>query len=84
MKREDDHIEKVKRLLQSAFPPMDSQLRRDLWPEILKRMTAAPIAVPWYDWVLIAVPWYDWALIALLTGWVVAVPQSILQLLYQF
>jgi hypothetical protein len=74
MKREDRHIEDLKRLMQSAFPPMESQLRRDLWPEMLKRMTAGPIAVPWYDW----------ALIALLTGWVLAVPQSILQLLYQF
>ena len=74
MKRDDDQIEDVKRLMQSTFPPVESQLRRDLWPEILKRMTAAPVAVPWYDW----------ALMALLAGWVLAVPQSILQLLYQF
>jgi len=74
MKCKDDHIQDVKRLLQSAFPPMESQPRRDLWPEILKRMTAAPVVVPWYDW----------ALIALFTVWMLAVPRSILPLLYQF
>ncbi|HTM36488.1 MAG TPA: hypothetical protein VL156_07050 [Terriglobales bacterium] len=74
MKGENERIDDVKRLLRSSFLPMDTQLPRDLWPGMLKRMTAAPIALPWYDW----------ALIALFAAWLLAVPQSILQLLYQF
>ena len=42
-------------MLKSALPPMgDAELRRDLWPEMLKRMDRQPMRVPWWDWVLLA------------------------------
>ena len=47
--------EEIKKLLKSALPPMqDAELRRDLWPSMLKRMGQQPIRVPWWDWVLLA------------------------------
>jgi hypothetical protein len=47
--------EEIKKVLKSALPPMgDAELRRDLWPEMLKRMDRQPMRVPWWDWVLLA------------------------------
>ena len=38
--------------LKRSFPPIDIELRRDLWPTVLARLDARPASVPWYDWVL--------------------------------
>ncbi|MFI5103471.1 MAG: hypothetical protein ACHP79_00985 [Terriglobales bacterium] len=44
----------VRSALQDAFPAVDTELRRALWPAMLRRMEdEAPAArVPWYDWAL--------------------------------
>ena len=46
--------EEARSVLQEAFPPVNTELRRDLWPSMLHRMgDEAPAArVPWYDWAL--------------------------------
>jgi hypothetical protein len=43
-------------LLQQAIPRMqDTELRRDLWPQMLQRLDRRePVHVPWFDWVLAA------------------------------
>jgi hypothetical protein len=41
--------------LRQTFPPVDMELRRDLWPDVLRRLDARPQAIPWYDWALLAV-----------------------------
>jgi hypothetical protein len=42
-------------LKQSIAPVRDAELRRDLWPQMLRRLDAAqPVRVPWFDWVLAA------------------------------
>jgi len=43
-------------LLKQALPAVaDTQLRRDLWPEMLKRLDRErPLRVPWFDWALAA------------------------------
>ncbi len=50
--------ERIKQLLKNSLPPisgrMDAELRRDLWPAMLKRLEAAPAGVPWFDWALLA------------------------------
>lgn len=46
--------EKIRESLKLAFPPVDHELRRDLWPLMLRRMEAPARAVPWYDWALAA------------------------------
>jgi len=50
--------ERIKQLLKNSLPPVGGQisaeLRRDLLPAMLKRLEAAPHAVPWFDWALLA------------------------------
>ena len=62
----------VQQLLKQAFPPMNGELRRDLWPAMLRRLEAPRAGLPWYDWTLVAA----------LGSWVVFYPEGILQLLY--
>jgi hypothetical protein len=63
----------TRELLRRAFPPMASpELRRDLWPQMLRRLEE-PTA---------RVPWFDWALAALVAIWALASPQLIPILLF--
>ena len=49
--------EKIRELLRRAMPPVaDRELKRDLWPQMLRRMAERPAQVPWFDWALLAVP----------------------------
>ncbi len=43
-------------LLKAAVAPVsDSELHRDLWPQMLQRLDQRqPIRVPWFDWALAA------------------------------
>lgn len=52
MKPENHDEEKIRAALRAAFPPVDTELRRDLWPAILRRLDEPARRVPWYDWVL--------------------------------
>ena len=63
-------------LLKQAVPPVrDTELRRDLWPKMLRKLEEHPAPV-------FAVPWFDWALAALLGAALVFFPGSIPALLY--
>jgi hypothetical protein len=53
MNEHDDR--QIREALKQSFPPVDTELRRDLWPEVLRKLDARPAGVPWYDWVLIGV-----------------------------
>ena len=48
---EQDHDE-IRRLLQNAFPPVNAELRRDLWPGMSRTLDAQARRVVWYDWAL--------------------------------
>jgi len=51
---EDRELEQMRNLLKSAVPPrIDAEPRRDLWPQVLRRLDNAPERVPWWDWVLL-------------------------------
>ena len=66
----------VKDLLKQAVPPVqDTELRRDLWPQMLRKLEEHPATV-------FIVPWFDWALAALLGAALVFFPGSIPALLY--
>lgn len=52
MRAENHELEEIQKALQEAFPAVDAELRRDLWPDMLRRLDAQPQKVPWYDWVL--------------------------------
>jgi hypothetical protein len=68
---EQDH-EDIQALLQDAFPRVNADLRRDLWPTMSRRLDArAPRVV-----------WYDWALAGLAGGVIAAFPDLILVLFY--
>ncbi len=47
-------LKEMRAALQAALPPANAELRRDLWPAMLRRMEPAPPRVPWYDWALAA------------------------------
>ena len=44
----------LKELLKETFAPVDSELQRDLWPQMLARLDRQPSRVPWLDWALLA------------------------------
>ena len=43
----------MREVLKQSLPPVDTELRRDLWPAVLRKLDASPGRVPWYDWALI-------------------------------
>ena len=46
----------VKTLLKEALAPVGhTELQRDLWPQMLRRLDEQPLRVPWFDWALAAV-----------------------------
>jgi len=50
-----ENEKELKALLQQALAPVkDTELRRDLWPQMLRRLDAQPLRVPWFDWALAA------------------------------
>ena len=51
MTEHDDR--KVRDALKQSFPPVNIDLRRDLWPQVLTKLSDRPASVPWYDWALV-------------------------------
>jgi len=52
MKPENHEQEEIRQALKDAFPAVDTELRRDLWPAMLQRLETPAMSVPWYDWAL--------------------------------
>lgn len=69
----DKDVEKLRELLRSAVGPIvDTELKQDLWPRMLRKLDERTIRASWLDW----------ALIALLPVWFFLFPEVILVLLY--
>ena len=51
MTEHDDR--RIRNALKQSFPPVNSELGRDLWPEVLRKLSTRPVVMPWYDWVLV-------------------------------
>lgn len=51
MTERDDR--QIREALKRSFPPINTELGRDLWPAVLSKLDARPARVPWYDWALI-------------------------------
>jgi len=51
MKQPDDR--QIREALKQSFSPVNTGLRRDLWPAVLRKLDARPAPVPWYDWALL-------------------------------
>ena len=79
---------KLADLLKQSLTSVDTNLHRDLWPQMLRRLDgragsrrfAAIFSAP----SLAAVPWFDWALLAVLVLAICAFPRSIPIWLYHF
>jgi hypothetical protein len=60
MSNEKNHLQhedarELRALLKQEFPPLqNAEPQRDLWPQMLRRLDAQPLRVPWFDWVLAA------------------------------
>lgn len=53
MNHENDND--LRELLKQSIPPAaNTELRRDLWPQMLDGLARQPVRVPWFDWVLAA------------------------------
>ena len=66
-----DH-EDIRTRLQDAFPRVNAEPRRDLWPAMSHRLNDRPRRFVWYDW----------ALAGLAGGAIAAFPDLILVLFY--
>ncbi len=69
----EENNERIREVLRRAIPPAaDRDLKRDLWPQMLRRLAERPARVPWFDW----------ALVALLAIWFFFSPEAIPILVY--
>ena len=68
--------DEMKELLKRAVDPIkDPELRRDLWPRMLRKLED-PSSPPH------RIPWLDWALVAIASAALIFFPGSIPALLY--
>ncbi len=57
MTNDEINQEMKEHLQQSIAPAKDTELRRDLWPQMLAKLEEQPApahAIPWFDWALAA------------------------------
>ncbi|HTA22054.1 MAG TPA: hypothetical protein VK763_00860 [Terriglobales bacterium] len=47
--------DKIRQLLKQNIRPVNQELERDLWPQMLRRLEERSATVPWFDWALAAV-----------------------------
>ncbi len=66
--------DEIRDLLKRSIPTANTELPRDLWPQMLRRIEAPPRSNQ--------IPWFDWALAGVLVALVCAFPGSIPLLLY--
>ena len=72
--KEPDH-EEMSAILKEVYPRVGTELRRDLWPAMLRKMdAAAPSKTP--------TPWYDWVLVGGLAAAVLVFPKFLLLVAY--
>ncbi len=51
----DLEFKELGKKLREAMPPLrQPELRRDLWPALLQKMSEPRIRIPWFDWALAA------------------------------
>lgn len=76
MNHQNDH--ELRELLKKSVPRVsNTELRRDLWPQMLERLSRPPALAA------ARVPWFDWALAALAAAALLLFPVIIPALFYQ-
>jgi hypothetical protein len=77
--KENDN--EIKALLKTAIAPVkDTELRRDLWPQMLRKLDEQPASADPAP--MNSVPWFDWALAAILSALLIVFPGAVPALLY--
>ena len=70
-----EYDKELQALLKREFPAIqNAELQCDLWPQMLRRLDAQPLRVPWFEWALAA------ALAAALLFFPGAIPALLYQL----
>ena len=75
MSHEENNNEMKELLKQAVAPLQDTELRRDLWPLLLRKLDEQPLTLP-------AVPWFDWVLASLAAAALLFFPGVIPALFY--
>jgi hypothetical protein len=75
MRNEETNKEMKKLLEQAVAPAQDTELRRDLWPQMLRRLEEQPLPIH-------NVSWFDWALASLVAAALFFFPGIIPALFY--
>lgn len=44
----------LRELLKQSMPSANTELPRDLWPNMLERLGRRSVHIPWFDWLLAA------------------------------
>jgi hypothetical protein len=74
---DEKDTKEISALLKKTLPAIqDTNLARDLWPDMLRRLDAASTVQP------ARIPWFDWALAAILGAILLLFPGTIPALLY--
>jgi hypothetical protein len=72
----NEEIKNAKELLKQAVTPMqNTELRRDLWPQMLRKLEEQPLPIH-------NVSWFDWALASLAAAALLFFPGIIPALFY--
>jgi hypothetical protein len=72
----NEEINNVKELLKQAVTPVqNTELRRDLWPQMLRKLEEQPLPIH-------NVSWFDWALASLAAAALLFFPGTIPALFY--
>jgi hypothetical protein len=77
----EENSKEIKAFLKAAIAPVENlDLRRDLWPQMLRKLDERPSPVD--PTPMNKVPWFDWALAAILSAVLFLFPGAIPALLY--
>lgn len=86
---QEQEQKRIAGLLRQSVAPAGAELKRDLWPQMLRRLDETSSSRPWFSVMfstatLSSVPWFDWALLAALIIGVCVFPNTIPVWLYHF
>lgn len=51
---EERELRELREVLKRAVAPAQTELQRDLWPKVMRRIEERRLRVPWFDWALAA------------------------------
>jgi hypothetical protein len=53
---DEKNNKEIQELLRRVIAPVkNTELQRDLWPRMLRKLDEQPLRVPWFDWALAAI-----------------------------